>query len=45
MTAGRFFKNVKLTSNKGSLLPPVPLPCAVTEFKPFYDDLSALYRG
>jgi hypothetical protein len=42
---GAFFKNVKLTSNMARCFPPIPLPYPVTEFKPFYDALSALYQG
>jgi hypothetical protein len=45
MTVGLYFKNVKLTSNMARCFLPIPLPYAVTEFKPFYDALSALYRG
>ena len=45
MTTGLFFKNVKLTSNMARCFPPIPLPYPVTEFKPFYDALSALYQG
>jgi hypothetical protein len=42
---GAFLQECQIDEQQRLAASAVPLPCAVTEFKPFYDDLSALYRG